>query len=326
MVLSNVQATRLIGCRYTEALKTNPLKRQTLVEKIKGIVRHLFPRQALRLLLFSTSLPCLPTAPAFCQTLPSGPPESWAVEASKNEIPIIEHRDTYLRYQMHILDEKGNQLRDVIESRDGTVARLIRRDDRPLTPEEDAAEHQRLNDLMASPAAYQKHESNDLTGKKRAVELIRMLPDAMTYDYAPGQPQLESIAGEQVVLDFKPNPAWKPPTLTAEALTGLQGRVWIDRKTRHMVRVEGEVFQSVNLGWGMLARIYPGGHVILDQAPTQTGARWIFAHFNEQITVRALMIKTIHQNANVNTSGYQTIDPMTYQDAIRTLLATPLPK
>jgi hypothetical protein len=254
------------------------------------------------------------------------PPRDWAFDAANNEIPIIEHRDTYLRYQMHIIDEKGNQLRDVIESRDGTVARLIKRDDRPLTADEDSAEHQRLNDLMASPAAYQKHESNDIAGKKRAVDLIRMLPDAMTFAYTPGQPQIESAAGEQVVIDFKPNSEWHPPTMTAEALTGLQGRVWIDRKTRHMVHMEGEIFQSVNLGWGMLARIYPGGHLTLDQTPTSNGPRWIFAHFTEQITIRALMIKTIHQNANVSTAAYQAIGPMTYQDAIRTLLATPLPK
>ena len=258
-------------------------------------------------------------------SLLSVPAAVWAAEASNNEIPIIEHHDTFLRYQMHILDEKGNQLRDVIESRDGTVARLIKRDDRALTAEEDAAEHQRLNDLLASPAAYQKHESNDLAGKKRAIELIRMLPDAMSFDYVPGQPQLESPVGEQVVLDFKPNAAWKPPSLAAEALTGLQGRVWIDRRTRHMVHMEGEIFQSVNLGWGMLARIYPGGHLVLDQTPTPVAARWIFAHFTEQITLRALMVKTIHQNANVTTAGYQAIQPMSYQDAIRTLLATPLP-
>ena len=252
-------------------------------------------------------------------------PRNWAADASENEIPIIEHRDVYLRYKMHILDEKGNQLRDVIESRDGTVARLIKRDDRPLTPEEDAAEHERLNDLLASPAAYQKHEMNDVTGKKRAVEMIRELPDAMLFSYTPGQPQIDTTAGEQVVIDFKPNPAWHPPTLPAEALTGLQGRVWIDRKTRHMVRMEGEIFQSVNLGYGMLARIYPGGHLALDQMPTASN-RWIFSRFREQITLRALMVKTIHQNADVSTSDYQTISPMPYQEAIKMLLDTPLPR
>lgn len=252
------------------------------------------------------------------------PPRTWAADASQNELAVIDHRGSYLRYRMHVIDEKGDQLRDVIESRDGTVARLLLRDGRPLTRDQDEAEQQRLNELLASPAAYQKHINADVTGKKRAADLIQMLPDAMLFSYAPGQPQSPG-AGEQVVLDFTPNPEWKPPTLPAEALTGLRGRVWIDVKTHHMVRMEGEIFQNVNLGWGMLAKIYPGGHLALEQT-TATPDRWIFAKFSEQLTVRALMVKTIHQNANISSMGYERVAPMPYQDAIRTLLATPLPR
>ena len=255
----------------------------------------------------------------------SVPPRDWAVDASNNEIALIEHSDTYLRYRMHVVNDKGNQLRDVIESRDGSVARLIMRDDRPLTSDEDKSEQERLNEMITSPGAYKKHMSNDVSGKKRAVELIKMLPDAMVFVYAAGQPQIDHAAGEQVVIDFKPNPEWKPPSTTAEALTGLQGRVWIDVKTHHMVRMEGDIFQGVNLGWGMLAHIFPGGKLSIEQTPVG-GQRWVFAKFTEQITVRALMVKTIRQNANVNTSAYSPIHAMGYQDAIRTLLATPLPK
>jgi hypothetical protein len=257
-------------------------------------------------------------------SLSSVPPRDWAVDASNNEIPIIERSSTYLRYRMHIVDEKGVMLRDVIESKDGSVARLIERDDRPLTEEEDKAEQERLNDLLASPGAYMKHVSNDASGKKRAADMIRLLPDAMLYSYTPGQPQIDHASGQQVVLDFKPNPAWRPPNTTAEALTGLQGRVWVDVKTHHMIRMEGDIFQGVNLGWGMLAHIFPGGRLSIEQ--TQVGQRWIFTKFTEQITVRALMVKTIRQNAIVNTTGHTPINQMGYQDAIRTLLATPLPK
>ncbi|RXH55658.1 hypothetical protein GRAN_2515 [Granulicella sibirica] len=252
------------------------------------------------------------------------PARDWAVDSSNNEIPVVEPSTVYLRYKMHLADEKGVMLRDVIESRDGSVARLIERDDRPLTEAEDKAEQERLNDMIASPGAFQKHIANDVSGKKRAAELIKMLPDAMLYSYTPGQPQIDHPAGQQVVIDFKPNPAWKPPSTTAEALTGLQGRVWIDIKTHHMVRMEGEIFQGVNLGWGMLAHIYPGGQLTIEQAPF--GGKWIFTKFTEQITVRALMLKTIRQNEHVESRDHTPVNEMSYQDAIRTLLATPLPK
>ena len=57
---------------------------------------------------------------------------------------------------MHVVDEKGDQTRDVIESKDGSVARLILKNGQPLPDALDKAERQRLNDMIASPPAFAK--------------------------------------------------------------------------------------------------------------------------------------------------------------------------
>jgi hypothetical protein len=44
-----------------------------------------------------------------------------------------------------------------------------------------------------------------------------------------------------------------------------------------------------------------------------------------QLTVRALMVKKLNIHSSAKASSFQTISPMTYQDAIHLLLATPLP-
>lgn len=253
-------------------------------------------------------------------------PRSWVADAVKNELVALHHPNSYLRYRMHVIDAKGNQVRDVIESKDGSVARLILRDGRRLTEEEDKAERQRLNDMIASPSDYFKHVKNDGEGRKLADQLIRLMPDAMIYSYAPGQPPTGSNDGTpEVVLDFKPNPKFSPPSTPAQALTGLEGRVWIDAKSHEVIRMEGTIFRAVNFGWGMLAHIYPGGHLVLEQA-NAGGNRWIFTRFQEDVSVRALMVKTIHVHANVEAGSFQTLPgPIGYQDAVRMLLNTPLP-
>ncbi len=254
------------------------------------------------------------------------PPRSWAVEATNNELVALHHPNSYLRYHMHIVDEHRNMTRDVIESQDGTVARMILRDDRPLTPEEDKDERQRLNDMIAHPSEFAGHIKDDSKGRKLADELLRLMPDAMIYTYAPGQPQIPGLAGPQIVLDYAPNPDFKPPSITAEALTGLKGRAWIDAKTKHVVRMEGTIFRPVNLGWGVVAHIYPGGTLLLEQADVGSG-RWVFTHFTENLTVRALLVKTVNVHAKIDAFDFQVLPgPMTYQDAIRMLLSTPLPK
>ena len=148
----------------------------------------------------------------------------------------------------------------------------------------------------------------------------------MLYTYTPGQPQLgRNNEAPEVVLDYEPNPKFVPPTTTSEALTGLKGRIWIDSKTHQLVRMEGTIFKAVNFGWGVLAHIYPGGKLVLDQ--TDAGnRRWIFTHFTQQLTVRALMVKTMNLSANIEASNFQTLPgPISYQDAIKQLLDTPLP-
>jgi hypothetical protein len=258
-------------------------------------------------------------------SLLSIPPRSWVVDAAKNELVALHHNDSYLRYRMEIVNEKGSQVRDIIESKDGTVARLIMKDGKPLTPEQDQSERERLNDMITSPAAFAKHVKNADSEKKMADTLVPVMADAMTNSYTPGQPQTGRNGGAlEIVLDYKPNPKWVPPTTEAQALTGLEGRVWIDAKTRYVVRMEGTIFRSVNFGWGMLAHIYPGGKVEMNQTNVG-GNRWIFTDFSMQLSVRALMVKRLEIRSNVKTSCYQTLGPMSYQDAIRLLLATPLP-
>ena len=261
------------------------------------------------------------------------PARNWAVEAAKNEVSVVEYNGIYLRYRVHIVNAKGDQVRDVIESRDGTVARLIYKENRSLTVDEDSAERERLQGMLDSPSAFAKHIKSDQTGKKLAVDLIKLMPDAMLYDYTPGQPQRQrpNVAPgtpPEIVLDFKPNPQWSPPTMTSEALTGLQGRIWIDTRTHYLTRMEGEVFRGVSLGWGMVAHINPGGKVMLEQVDvpiSRPDQRWLFSHFVERVSLRALMVKNITENSQIDSSEISRVPPQSYQDAIKTLLQTPLP-
>jgi hypothetical protein len=259
-------------------------------------------------------------------SLQSISPHALVAEAAANELVALHHRGSYLRYRMETVNERGDQVRDVIESKDGTVARLILKDGKPLTAEQDKAERQRLNDMLASPAAYAKHVKNGESEKSMADKLIPLMPDAMINTYTPGQPQSGRNGGApEIVLDYKPNPKFVPPSTQAQALTGLQGRVWIDAKTHYVVRMEGTIFRPVNFGWGMLAHIYPGGKVEMDQTNVG-GNRWIFTDFSMQLSVRALMVKKLDIRSSAKTSNYQTLGPMSYQDAIHLLLTTPLPE
>ena len=270
-------------------------------------------------------VPCL-FAPARAQQDPlSVPARQWAADAAANELKVIDYHAPYLRYRIHVRDAKGDQVRDVIQSRDGFVARIILKEGKPISAEDDALERQRLEDMLESPAAYAKHVKGDSTGKKMAVEIISQVPDAMLFTYVPGQPQRPGPhPAPEVVIDLEPNPAYHSPTMAGGALTGLKGRAWIDSRSHYITRMEVHIFQPVSLGL-VVAKIYPGGELLFEQAEVAPG-RWLFTHFKEDLTIRAMLVKVIKENSELSGSQHTEIPPMTYQQAIHILLDTPLPR
>ena len=256
------------------------------------------------------------------------PAKSLAIECAKSEESVIEHPGSYLRYRMREVNQRGEQLREQIETPQGTVARLIERDGHSLTPEQDAAERSRLNAMLTSPDDFIRHVRRDEEGRKSGLEVLHLMPDAMLWSYAPGQPQLPGHSADDpplIVLDFKPDPNWQAPNLQAELLTGLEGRVWIDSRTRRVVHLEAATFRAVNVGWGFLAHVYAGGTVSVDQVEA-TNDRWIMRHMSQQFTVRALLVKQVRQQTVSEISDYRAVPSMSYQDAVQLLLNMPLPQ
>jgi hypothetical protein len=255
----------------------------------------------------------------------TAPASAWAEAAVKNEVGIIEGEGSFsVRYLERKVDARGDTTRVVIQTKQGAVARLIERDGKPISAAEDAAEKARLQEVIDHPEDFYKHHRKDSQQRHDASQIVQMMPKAMLYSYAPGQPQRTEAKSTEVVVDFQPNPDFHPPSMMAEVLTGVQGRIWIDPATQHVVRVEGHVLRPINFGFGMLAKLYPGGSMILEQTPVG-GGRWVYSDMEEHLTVRALMVKTIPQNVHIGSSDIELLPGLlSYQDAIRTLMALPV--
>ena len=282
------------------------------------------PRLGLSLAIVAAASCVLAQSPAQAPDLGTSTPLSWAEAAADNELHIIDDDGSFpLRYRMRRVDAKGDTTRDVIETRQGTVARLVQRNGQPITAAEDAAEHERLQAQLNSPSDFAKQHKRDNATRNYSMQLVRQISHAMIFTYTPGQPQRPNFAGPQVVLDFTPDPHYKPPSLIDDTLTGIEGRVWIDRKSLRVIRVEGHVLHPIDYGWGVLGRIYPGGSVEFEQA-NAGGERWAYAHVREDLTIR-MVIKTVQERQSMDAADFQLLPaPVDYQEAIQILLATPL--
>jgi hypothetical protein len=252
------------------------------------------------------------------------PAKTWAEAAAANEQRVIQDDGQFpLRYRIRKVDLKTDTTRDVIESRQGAVARLVQRNGQPLSVAEDAAERERLEGLLDSPKDFIKHHKRDETTRNYSVQLVGELSKAMVFSYAPGQPQRPNFGMPQVVLDFTPDPNYKPPTMISQMLTGLEGRAWVDRKSLRVLRIEVHVVRQLDIGWGVVAKVFPGGTIELEQT-NAGGDRWTYSHLRSNLTIREMMIKTVQQKTAMDAADFKLLPaPVDFQDAIRMLLATP---
>ncbi len=230
-----------------------------------------------------------------------------------------------MRYLIRKVDRKGDTTRQVIESAQGNLARLVQRNGKPITAAEDAAERERLNSILVSPGEFLKHQQREGAGKSYALQVIKLMPSATLYSYTPGQPQPPGATSPQVVIDFRPDPAFHPPTIASELLTGLEGRVWIDARTGTMTRMQANITRPVNFGWGIVGRVYPGGRLEFEQTFVD-GKRWAYSHLDENVTVREMMLRTVNDKSKMTAWNFQLLPArISYQDAVHALLAEQIP-
>ncbi|MGO8718744.1 MAG: hypothetical protein ACLQMO_05950 [Acidobacteriaceae bacterium] len=209
--------------------------------------------------------------------------------------------------------------KEIVETMNGGVARLVAIDGQPLSTSQEQMELQRLRTLASNPALQEHRRRSEQKDAARIREVLRLLPDAFLYQ-AVGPVQ---TSNGQIHLTFTPNPRFSPPTLDARILTGIQGQVWIDSQDLRMVRIEGRVFRNVDFGWGILGTLRPGGTVGIEQAKT-ADCGWQLAHLTLNLAGRELLLKALHiQLEEFATDYYLVPREWKYTDAIQWLLHMP---
>jgi len=221
-----------------------------------------------------------------------------------------------VRYKLRKQDEKGVTTKEIVPTKDGDVARLIARGDKPLTPEQNKAELDRLSNLLAHPEIQEHRHKREQEDSGRADEMIRLLPDAFLYTY------LDMTAGPNgpaYRLSFTPNPNFHPPDREAEVYHGMAGEVWIDQGQERIVKLDAHLIADVNFGWGILGKLYKGGSLTIEQK--DVGHRhWEATSMRLNLTGMALMLKPLSFQTTETQTDFQPVPVnMTYQRAIELL-------
>jgi hypothetical protein len=211
---------------------------------------------------------------------------------------------------------EGEKTKQMVETNDGVVARLIAINNQALTPEQRADEDARLNNLLQHPELQKQKEKDQRQDEERVRKMFRELPKAFIYQYDGVEP---GASGELLKLKFVPNPHYDPPSRETSVYRAMSGFMWIQVPDLRLARIEATLFRDVNFGWGILGHLDKGGHFFIEQSKVGP-ARWDATYMNIQFTGKALLFKTINLHQVEKLSDFRRVpDGLTLTQGIEVL-------
>lgn len=212
------------------------------------------------------------------------PPGQLVREVVFNELHDHE-RHGYWRYYAEKHTPQGTRVDDQIETADGTVTRLVLNNGQPPGWAARQAEAERLNHLLGSEADRARLRQEHTDDEKRIGRILALLPDAFLYEYVDGENGCWR-------LRFRPNPQYPAQNIESRIFHAMSGELWIDARTKHMVRLEGQLQSNIDFGFGILGRLYKGGWFRLERVQV-SATDWKTRRLEIHMSGRAMLFKTI---------------------------------
>jgi hypothetical protein len=229
------------------------------------------------------------------------------------EVKSAQGSQQQMRYRLRKASPHFISTKEIFETKDGAVARLVSINDRPLSHADEQKEEERLNQLLADPSRQRRRKQAQEADAGRALKVLRVLPEAFLYEYAGSG---IGPYGKVEKFTFVPNPRFNPPDLETQVLTAMQGELWIDAAEGRVTRLEGHLQQDVDFGWGILGRLNRGGWILLEQADVGDH-QWRIVHFKMHMSGRVVFKNKVFDTAE-DQSEFEPVTPgLSYQQAIQ---------
>jgi hypothetical protein len=225
-----------------------------------------------------------------------------------------------MRYRLHKVSPRLTSTKEIVETRDGDVARLISINDQPLSEADEQKEQARLQALLDDPSLQQHRKQSEGSDTARAMKVLRVLPSAFLYQFAGTG---STPSGMVAKFTFKPNPQFDPPDTETGVLTAMAGEIWVDPVQERVVRLAGSLQQDKLVYWG-LGELKNGGWIEIGQADVG-GHQWRIVHLKLKMDIRELFKVKPSDSVQEYSDFVPLPAAMSYKDAIQMLRSTSWP-
>jgi hypothetical protein len=215
---------------------------------------------------------------------------------------------------LQVKEVDGKQeTRQVVETKSGSLDRLITIAGRPLSSGQQRDETERILRLSHNPEEQHKLEQARKKDAEQCDAFFKMVPEAFLFEFA-GQ------SGNVVKLVFKPNPTFQPASREGKVLHEMAGEVWVDAKQQRLVSINGHLVNEVKFAGGLLGHLEKGGQFAVKRTEVAP-ARWEVTEMAVNMQGKALLFKTISvQQKELHQDFERVPDDLTIADAAAILL------
>ncbi|HEV3201620.1 MAG TPA: hypothetical protein VGZ73_27160 [Bryobacteraceae bacterium] len=234
-----------------------------------------------------------------------------AVEMYHKDAEIARNYTFLQREVESDLDSSGKPKSTEIRTWDVTLQegspyrRLVARNDKPISPEEQKQEADKLQWSIEqrrkeTPEQRELRIANWRRREQRRSEPVKDLPNAFDFQFVREQ---ALNGGETWVIDATPKPGYKPKSTATSFFPKVKIRFWIDKREYQCVRAEMETEETVTFG-GFLVRVAKGGHLMLEQTRVNDEV-WLPKRFTMEASARLMLVKAYHKALDMTFSEYK---------------------
>lgn len=238
------------------------------------------------------------TAASYSQQLSPSQCSTLVREVVYNEMHDHE-RHGYWRYWIDHRTQSGSSREEQVETVEGPVKRLALKNGQPLDLVARGEEQERLDLLLRSPSEQARHRQEYAEDERRIGKILVLLPDAFLYEY-------ESVENGSYKLRFRPNPDYPAHTIEARIFHAMAGEIWLSQRNKRLVRLDGQLQENVDFGFGILGRLYKGGWFRLQRAQV-SATDWKTERLEIHMVGRAMLFKTLARETSETRGGFQPV-------------------
>ena len=220
-------------------------------------------------------------------------------EVVRNELQAQQADQTRWRYVSREQQRGIDQTKEVIETSEGALSRIVAEDNQTLTSQQQRREDQRLQQLIRNPTDLRRQKQEQERDEEKEQQLLAMMPDGFLYEY-------EWSDGRSVGLSFRPNPAFSPPTREAAVFHAMEGTMIVDELSKRLKELRGRLVRDVVFGWGILGRLHKGGVFEVHQDEVAAG-HWELTLVDVHITGKVLFFKTISEQQHEERGAFHRV-------------------